>query len=57
MQLFEPAEKFETNLAEQDPSLKRVGENPAYDSNEESDQEMQKAISNQERLEMEYEQI
>ena len=34
MQLFEPAETFETNLAQRDPSLQRVGENPPYDSSE-----------------------
>ena len=40
MQLFEPAETFETNLAELDPSLQRVGENPPYDSDEQSEEEV-----------------
>ena len=58
MQLFEPAETFETNLAQQDPSLQRVGENPAYDSNEESEDVADyEPKDNQERIEKEYEQI
>ena len=58
MQLFEPAETFETNLAEQDPSLQRVGENPPYDSDDQSEGEQKNpALASQSQIEKEYEQI
>ena len=59
MQLFEPTDTFETNLAQQqDQSLKRVGENPAYDSSDESEEDIgQKSKSNQQQLENEYQSI
>ena len=44
MQLFEPAETFETNLAQQDPSLQRVGENPPYDSSEDDEDESEEEV-------------
>ena len=58
MQLFEPAETFETNLAELDPSLQRVGENPAYDSDEQSEEEVKNvAKDNHSLIESEYDTI
>ena len=62
MQLFEPAETFETNLEQQDPSLQRVGENPPYDSSEDEKEEpeeetKQKIVTNQTNIKEEFEQL